>query len=355
MRTMNRRRPILRSIPATAAAILLGVGCSSPSADARPAAASRVTGSVYTVVDTTLPSIFEASGTAAPMRQATLSTKLMGTVLEVLVREGEVVATGQPLVRIDSRDIAAKQAQVAASIADAEAMRGDATRQAGRIRALYADSAATRAQLDAAETGLARAEAGTRAAHASAAELGTMSDYAVVRAPFGGVVTRRHVDPGAFAAPGSPLVSVQDGSRLRISANVTPDVARGLRRGQALNATIEGRSVGAIVEGVVPAQAGNLYTVNALVANPGASILPGSTATLHLPLGARTALVVPASAVIRQGDLTGVTLRTSLGDETRWVRLGRTAGRLVEVDAGLRVGDHVVVPPGDAAAVTGRN
>ena len=352
----SRQRTTAASIRAGSAAMLLiGAACSSPAPEARAAASPRVPGTVHVVVDTTLSATFEASGTAAAVRQATLSTKLMGAVLQVLVREGDVVAAGQPLVRIDARDISAKQAQVSASIADAEAMHRDAARQAGRMRALYADSAATRAQLDAAETGLARAEAGTRAARASAAELGAMSDYAVVRAPFGGIVTRRYVDPGAFAAPGTPLVSVQDGLQLRIAASATPEVARGLRRGQALSATIEGRAVGAIVEGVVPAQAGNLYIVNALVANPGAKLLPGSTATLHLPLGARSALVVPARAVIRQGDLTGVTLRTAQGDETRWVRLGRTVGTLVEVDAGLRAGDQVVVPAGGAIAVAGRS
>ncbi|MEO7456011.1 MAG: efflux RND transporter periplasmic adaptor subunit [Gemmatimonadaceae bacterium] len=330
--------------------LLLAVvaGCTTPRPDAGATATARMPGNAYTVKDTTVQSVFEATGTATPVRQATLSTKLMGSVLEVLVQEGDAVIAGQALVRIDSRDIAAKQSQVAASIADAEAMHRDAQVQAGRMRALYADSAATRAQLDVAETGLARSEAGMHAARGAAAELGAMGSYAVIRAPFAGIVTKRFVDPGAFASPGAPLVAVQDGVRLRITASATPDAARGLRRGQSLDATIEGRTLGAIVEGIVPAGAGNLYTINAIVANPGGHILPGSTATLLLPLGTRRALVVPASAVMRQGDLTGVTLRTAEGDATRWVRLGRTAGSAVEIDAGLRAGDQVVVPAAGA-------
>jgi RND family efflux transporter MFP subunit len=344
-----------RLMTAGSALLALATACGTSEPDERAAAVSRAPGAVYTVRDTTVQSVFEASGTAAPIRQVTLSTKLMGTVLQVLAQEGDAVAAGQPLVRIDSRDIAAKQAQVSASIADAEAMRKDAVVQAGRIRALYADSAATRAQLDAAETGLARAQAGAHAVRGAQAELVAMSSYAVVRAPFAGIVTRRFVDPGAFAAPGAPLVSVQDGLRLRISASATPDVARGLRRGQLLAARIEGRAVGAILEGVVPSQAGNLYTINALVANPGASLLPGSTATLLLPTGARRALVIPASAVAREGDLTGVTVRTASGDETRWIRLGARAGEVVEVTAGLRVGDRVIVPPAGEPTVAARS
>jgi multidrug efflux pump subunit AcrA (membrane-fusion protein) len=82
------------------------------------------------------------------------------------------------------------------------------------------------------------------------------------------------------------------------------------------------------------------------VPNPGRTILAGSTATLVLPTGERTALVVPASAVTREGDLTGVTLRTAQGDELRWVRLGAASAGMVEVSAGLRAGDRVVVPTG---------
>ena len=336
------------------ALLLVAGACSSSEARVPATAQKRVPGAVYTVKDTTVQATFQAAGVAQPIRQATLSTKLMGTVIEVLVKEGDAVAAGQPLVRIDARDLAAKQAQVTASIAEAEAMQRDAATQERRIRALYADSAATKAQLDAVETGLARANAGVATAHASAAELQAVDAYSVVRAPFAGTVTKRFVDPGAFAAPGAPLIAVLDGSQLRITASATPDVVRGLRRGQPIAAAIEGQPVQAVVEGIVPAQAGNLYTVNALVANPGGSILPGSTATLQLPLGARAAVVVPVSAVTREGDLTGVIVRTATGDETRWVRLGAQAGDVVQVNAGLDAGEQVVVPTG-TAMVAARN
>lgn len=326
------------------ASSLLIAACSTATPERGPAELPRTAGSTFIVRDTMINAHFDASGTAAPVRQATLSTKLMGTVVSVAVREGDAVAEGQPLVRIDARDLAAKEGQVAASIAEAEAMHREATAHAGRIRALYEDSAATKSQLDAAETGLARTAAGERSARAAAAELGAVSAYSIMRAPFAGVITRRFVDPGAFAAPGSPLISIQDGRQLRITANTTPDVARSVRRGQHIGALIEGRAVDAIVEGVVPSAAGNLYTINALVANVGAALLPGSTATLRLPLDARTGIAVPTIALVREGDLTGVTLRTPAGDRIRWVRIGAALGRMTEVRAGLRVGDVIIVP-----------
>lgn len=298
---------------------------------------------VYVVRDTAVDGGFDAAGVAAPIQQATLSTKLMGSVTEVLVREGDRVALGQPLLRIDARDLTAKSAQVAASLADANAMQRDAVAQATRIRALYADSAATRAQLDAAEVALARAQATVGAAEAAGSELGAVSSYAVVRAPFAGLITKRFVDPGAFAAPGAPLLSIQDASTLRITASTTPDVARGLHRGQSLAARVERVPVRAAIEGVVPASAGNLYVVNALVANPDAALLAGSTATVTIPTGRRRVLLVPASAIAREGDLTGVVLQTAGGDDRRWVKLGATFGDFVEVTSGLASGDRVVL------------
>ena len=307
---MKIRLPVLAGV----SALLTAAACSTSTPELPQAGPPRVAGTTYLVKDTTIRASVEASGIAAPLRQATLSTKLMGTVLSVQVQEGDAVAAGQPLVRIDARDLAAREGQVAASIAEAEAMHREARSQSSRIRSLYADSAATKSQLEATETGLARAEAGVRTARAAAAELGAVSAYAVIRAPFAGIITRRFVDPGAFAAPGAPLITIQDGRQLRITANATPDVTRSIRRGQRIDALIEGRPVSAVVEGVVPSAAGNLYAINALVANPGGTILPGSTATLRLPLGARAGIVVPSVAVVREGDLTGVTLRTPDGD-----------------------------------------
>ncbi|MDZ7630128.1 MAG: efflux RND transporter periplasmic adaptor subunit [Gemmatimonadaceae bacterium] len=213
-----------------ATASLVGLSaCGGAPADSAPAADTtpvRVAGTVLRLTDSTLTALIEASGVAEPMQQATVSTKLMGTVTAVRVREGDVVREGQVLLQIDARELNAKSSQVAASIADAEAMQADAATQAARIRALYADSAATRAQYDAAQTGLARAEAGVRAARAAANEVAAMGSYATVRAPFNGMVTARFADPGTFAAPGAPLLTVQDASTLRISVSASGEAVR---------------------------------------------------------------------------------------------------------------------------------
>ena len=311
------------------------------------ATAAAPPGSVIEVRDTLIPSILEAAGTAEPVQRATLSTKLMGAVTAVPVHEGERVRAGQVLARIDARDVTARQSQAQAGVAEAEAVHRDAVTQARRFQALYADSAATRAQLDAAETGLARAEAGVRTARAAASEVDVMRGYAELRAPFAGIVSQRFVDPGAFVAPGTPVVAVVDGSRLRISVTVAPDAARALAPGTRLDGTIEDQPVDAVVEGVAPTPTGALYTVNAIVANPRGGHPAGGAATLRIPRGTRSGILIPAAALVREGDLTGVRVRTAAGLELRWVRLGPATDGAIEVLSGLRPGDRVFVPQAD--------
>lgn len=330
-----------------AGVVVATAACGAPDAEHAAASADqRAPGQIATARDTIVEAMLDAAGVAEPVQQATLSTKLMGTVTAVLVREGDQVAVGQPLVRIDARDLEARQSQVSAGIAVAAAVHREAVSQVGRIRALYADSAATRAQLDAAETGLVRSEAAVKQATASASELAMVADYSVVRAPFSGMVTQRFVDPGAFATPGAPLVTVQDSRRLRVSVTAAPEAVRRLRRGASIIATIGNVRVTATVEGVVPAPGGSVYTVNAIVDNHSALLLSGSAATLSLPQGSRHAVMIPSTAVRREGDLTGVLVRGTAGDELRWVRLGTQTGNGVEVLGGLEVGDQVVVPSG---------
>jgi RND family efflux transporter MFP subunit len=267
----------------------------------------------------------------------------MGTVTEVLVREGAVVRRGEVLVRLDTRDLTAKDEQVRAGLAAAVSQAAEAERYAVRIRALFADSAAPKALLDGAEAGVAQAQAGIAQARGAQRELAAVAGYGAVRAPFDGVVTRRFVDPGAFAAPGTPLVTVQDGRTLRVSVTTTPDLARTVGPGRMIEARIEGAPAAARVEGVVPAPAGALYTINALVSDPDGRYASGGAAVLLVPRGTRHAVIVLQTTVARQGDLTGVRVVEAGGPTLRWVRLGAVRGDRVEVLSGLQGGERLVV------------
>ena len=327
-------------------AALAALAACGPEAPEHPVRTLQISGTPYVVSDTQLTDGFVASGIAEPVQQAMLASKLMARVTDLLVKEGDQVTTGQVLARLDAREITAKSEQVAAGLTAAEAMHREALAQAGRIRALYVDSAATRAQLDQVEAGLVRAESSVRQARAAAAELDAMHDYATLLAPFAGTITQRMVDAGALVAPGQPLLEIKDQSVLRITVTAAPDAVRQLRRGQRLSGALGGRPVESVIEGIVPAPAGHLVSVNATLRNPDREFYAGTSATLLLPQGIRPGRMVPRAAVIEQGDLTGVYLRKEGMVDLRWIRLGTVHGDQVEVLSGLAPGDTVIVPNG---------
>jgi RND family efflux transporter MFP subunit len=307
-------------------------------------------GEIIVLRDTLIPDDVEAPATTEPVLSAVLSTKLMGRVVEVRVREGDVVGTGAVLVRLDDRDLAARREQADAGVRAADAAHNEARLQANRLRALFADSAAPRAHLDAAEAGLVRAEQTVRGAHAMAAEVEALADYAEVRAPFGGVVVQRLVDPGAFIAPGMPLVRIDDPSRLRVVAAVPPSTVSAVRRGSTVGVSIEGTSITGTVEGVVPVSGASLVNVQVLVGNASRRFSSGSAATVTIRGAPRKALLLPVMALVRSGDLVGVRVKAGGRIVTRWVRLGRARAGAIEVLSGLTAGDTIVVPHAPAGA-----
>ncbi len=316
-----------------------GVAPSTSAADVRAERTHTVT-----AIDSMMPDVTEAVGTAAPLLSATLATKLMATVERVLVHEGEAVAAGQVLLTLDVRDIEARATQAGGALDAARAMLGDAERSAERMRALFADSAAPRAQLDAAEAALDRAQASVSAATGGVAEARANGTYGVIRAPFAGVVTERHVDPGAFAAPGSPLLTVEQSSTLRVSALVPPAATGALRRGQSISLLIEGVAATGTVEGVVAASSGGLFRLNVTVPNRDGRYPSGGAATLLLPGAEQSVRLIPRAAIVYEGDLTGIQVQTGAASVRRWVRLGRARGELVEVLSGVEPGELVLVP-----------
>ncbi|HSA56148.1 MAG TPA: efflux RND transporter periplasmic adaptor subunit [Gemmatimonadaceae bacterium] len=338
----RRRARLARLAPVI---LLLGAAaCGRPDAGAADASSLALSPVVLVVRDTTYTRVVDVAGRVEAFTSAVLSTKVAGTVNEVLVREGDRVPRGRTLARLDVRDLDARQEQVAAAIAGAASAQREAELHATRMRALFADSAATRSQLDAAEAGLARAEAALRAARASQAEVGAVRDYGEIRAPFAGTVVERLVDPGAFAAPGVPLLRVEDASRLRVVAAVTPEVASRLSRGDRLRLTIEGREATGVVEGIVPVSGTALQSVNVIVDNSTGVHLTGSAARLAIPAGDTAGVLVPRAFVRAEGDLTGVQVFVAGRVTVRWIRLGRDHGDLVEVLSGLSAGDSLVVP-----------
>jgi len=277
-------------------------------------------------------------GTLEADDNARIATRMSGVVAEVPVHEGVTVAAGDVLVRLDATDLTAP-------VRAAEANERLAERSHRRVASLAADGAASQQELDEAEARLEAARSGTESARAQL-------DYAVIRAPFRGVVTARHTDPGALAVPGQPLLTLQSSRagtvRVALPASAWADVPPGRRievsKGDWTTVGTVTRRAPAIGD------ASRRFSVE-LAVEPGAGApIAGSHVDIHLHEAGDATFWIPADAVVTRGQLTGAFTVEGERLRLRWLRTGRREGDRVEVLAGVAEGDRVVRRP--AAGLT---
>ena len=325
------------------------------------------------VATTTIPSTRAVAGTVVSSNVSPLSAKVIGNVTRVLVNEGDRVRAGQLLVEIDSREgkagteqaragsveieRAIDAARANATLADATLKRYTALFERRSVSAQEFDDVKARAAGATAE--LARLEAKRGEVRAMATQAQTFLDYSSIRSPIDGVVTRRFVDPGAQAAPGMPLVTVEDTRTYRVEATL-PDEVR-VRPGDPVTIEIGGAHVqGRIPKGLrgVEPTGRRPVVMTALggdparragapyhdAANP--AIRSGAYARVLVPVGERAAITVPPTAIVRRGQLTSVFVVGTDGvARMRLVTLGEDN----EVLSGLDAGERIVIDGAKAA------
>lgn len=293
-----------------------------------------------------------AVGSVEPIRRASPASRLMGSVVAAPFEEGDRVDSGQVLVRIDDRDLAARRTQVESRVGEAEVLLRDAETNLARMRTLEAERAIAGIQLEQAQTGQARAAAGVESARAALRELEANAAYGTITAPFAGEIVRKNVQAGDVATPGMPLFVLEDLSRIRVVAAVGEAAAARLRPGERVPVEIEAagaRAVG-VVEAVVPASRPPVsgFRVNVVLSRPSSAVISGMTATVLVPSDEPVAeravrLLVPREALVRRGQMVGLFVVDGGAARLRWVRIGLDDGDGVEVLSGLRGGEQVVV------------
>ncbi|MFP5379469.1 MAG: efflux RND transporter periplasmic adaptor subunit [Vicinamibacteria bacterium] len=231
-----------------------------------------------------------------------------------------------------------------------------------RLEGLHAKRAATTQELDQSRAALAAARARVAAATARVSEAasaitaaeaardgaGIALSHATLRAPFDGVVAHISVDPGTQVAPGMPVARVESAGR---QVEVSLDAARasGLAAGQAATVLVDSAGAdpmaGTITEVAHTASAG-LQTITVTVALAEAGVTPGRFARVRFVGPTRTALAVPASAVVTRGQLTGVfVLDADRRARLRLVSPGATVDGLTEIVSGLDAGEVILASP----------
>lgn len=331
----------------------------------------------------------EVVGTVKSRTSTTLSSKLVGTILALHAREGSQVEKGQLLVELDDRDLAAQLRRAEAGLREAVAALGEVDRA---IAAATAARVAAEAQRELAVATLARYQrlldwkavapqeydqvaaglkvavanvervaaevealqakreqisARIEAARAEVSSAQVMQGYARITAPINGVVTTKHVDVGALAAPGTPLLTLEDSRRYWLEVPVPESQAASLRRGQSLPVSIESAalSLNASISEIVPAADPTTRTILVRLELPGtAGLRSGLFGRAWLPVGRRRAIQVPHQAVIERGQLQGMYV-VDQGDIARFrlVRTGQARRGMLEILSGLTGGERVIL------------
>lgn len=275
------------------------------------------------------------------VHQATVSAQTSGRILEVNFDTDDYVPKESVLLRFrDKEQRAAAQA--------AEARFAEAKANFERMQDLLERKLVSKAEYD-------RADAAVKSAKAALEQAQEQLEHTVVRAPYSGIVVKRHVQPGEMANPGQPLMTGLSLEQLRATASVSQayvDEARRRNRAQVLLAPAEPRGEmrrldGAMVT-VSPFADPQSHTFRVRVDLPAGQhgVYPGMFAKVAIVVGEESQLLVPAAAVVHRSEVTGVYVVDGDGRVTfRQIRAGRTHDRLVEVLAGLAEGERVALDP----------
>jgi RND family efflux transporter MFP subunit len=284
-------------------------------------------------------------GVVAARERAEIASRSAAEVVRVLVTEGSRVRKGERLAELDARELSARidAARAALSAASAEKSRTDR---------LAATGAATAREKEI-------AGASEAAARASLAEAEAARPYLRVEAPFSGTVGAVPIHAGDRVSPGQPLLVVESDAGFEAQASVEADAAGRLRPGARVAVRVDGvpETLPGTIRAVSPS--GDPQTHRFLVRADlprDERLRSGIFAAFEIPDPAAPARrLVPASAVVERGGLTGVFVVAAGRASLRWIDVGPREGTDVSVRAALAPGEAVALAPErltDGALVT---
>jgi len=354
-----------------------------------------------------------ANGRVAAAEQVDVGSKVGGRVIELAVKEGDLVRVGQVLARLDDQELRARLRQAESAVAAAkarwdeaksgarrqeveearaaveaaQAQLGLATDLRARVQRLFDAGVAPQAELDDARRAtelreaqlrgpkerLSLLEAGPRqetvaaaaAAHAealaSAEYIRTQLGNLVIRSPMNAQVITKHLERGSVVQPGEPLYTLADTKRLMVRTEVDETDVGKIRIGSPAAITSDafpGRKIEGTIQKIAwrvgrkrirsdnPAEITDTKVLEAEIPiDPDPALRIGMIMDVKISTGERDNVVlIPRAAVQRRGsDLRVSVVKDGKVVEVRSVQLGIVQGPHVEVVAGLRPGETVVV------------
>lgn len=316
----------------------------------------------WTVKSSTAARQVTLQASVEAVRQAVLSTQVPGAIVSLSVKAGDKVRAGQELLRVDAR---AAQQQIVGSNAQLEAAQSQlrvAALELERQKLLFQRQFISQGAMDKAQLQWEAAKAQVDALQANLKVAQVQTGFYVVNAPFAGVVSEVAVVLGDMALPGRPLVTLHTPGDMRLAAAVPQSLIDWIHASSSLQYEIDGVTPGpqkATHRELLPSADPQTRTLVLRIPLPKdwPNLVPGMGAQVHLQ-GKESAsnerIWVPQRAVVERAELRAVRVLDVQGQSRlRQVRLGQSAGDMVEVLSGLRVGEQVVLP-GPEVKATGK-
>jgi RND family efflux transporter MFP subunit len=335
----------------------------------------RVTAVTESASGTSAGAVLNASGYVTARRQATVSAKTTGKVVEVLVEEGMKVEQGQVLARLDD-SLTAKQERLALAeasaarqaLAETEVRLAEAALNAKRAAELSAQGVSSQADLDAANANLDSLRARLRAQREQVGVAERQVELArqgqedtVIRAPFAGVAISKDAQPGEMVSPISAgggftrtgISTIVDMASLEIEVDVNEAYIARVRAGQRVEATLDAYPewrIPAHVITPIPSADRQKATVKVRIGfeQLDARILPDMGVKVAFlgeqePAEARRVVLVPRTALRQEAGQDVVFVVKDGRLERRAVKVAAAPGDPAQVEAGLSAGESVVV------------
>jgi RND family efflux transporter MFP subunit len=297
-----------------------------------------------------LPQIYEFSGNVEGLQQVKLSTKLMGEIIHMPYEAGTHIRKGQMLAKIRSTDLEAKKQQVLANLTQAEAGLRNMEINYNRVKNLYEKKSATQKEMDDITMAYDMAKAQVEAVKEMEKEIDDVLSYSEIIAPFDGYIVNKFFEEGDIAAPGHPLMIVENFNGFKVVAYVSASEVNRFSEGSNAkikidafdNKTFYGK-VSEINPGGNPASRQFMVQIELNKGQNTDMIKSGMYAKVILENSTRDILSINTGNLVKRGQLTGVyTVNDNNEASLRWIRPGKKFEDKIEVLAGLNAGDKVI-------------
>lgn len=286
------------------------------------------------------------------VKQGTVSAQTSGRVQAVYFDVDDYVPKDAVIVRFRDKEQQAGMQAAQAGVKEAEARFAEAQAEFTRIKDVFEKKVVPQAAFDKATADLSAAQQRLDAAQARLMQAQEQLEHTVVRAPYSGIVVKRHIEAGETANAGQALMSGFALDELRVTATVPQSVIHAIRsnnRARIIFPSQNNRVVEPKTVRIFPfadAQT-HSYKVRMSLAAGQDGLLPGMLAKVAFVTGEEQRLLIPVSALVQRSEIEAVYVVAADGKIVfRQVRAGRRLpNSMLEVLAGLDAGERVALDP----------